>query len=99
VQFPRTGAALLAFGYDRQTTASSMSFTGFNQEQHHSVLRPRFLLPSDLSDNVAYQLYLADVDTVTGRFHESHYRQGDTVKVMEGGDSQLVHGWGVDVRV
>jgi long-subunit fatty acid transport protein len=62
---------VLAFGFDRQSNFSGgMSFTGFNPGSSiiQTYARNGAFYPSDLSDNLAYQLYLADIDTLTGRF-------------------------------
>lgn len=65
------GSMVLAFGYDRQNSfTGGMSFTGFNPGSSiiQSYARNGSYYPSDISGNIAYQLYLADIDTVTGRF-------------------------------
>jgi long-subunit fatty acid transport protein len=65
------GSMAIAFGYHRQNNfASGMSFEGFNQNSSiiQSYAPNGAYYPSDLSDNLAYQLYLADIDTVSGRF-------------------------------
>jgi long-subunit fatty acid transport protein len=67
----RRGSMVLAFGFDRQSNFSGgMSFTGFNPGSSiiQTYARNGAFYPSDLSDNLAYQLYLADIDTLTGRF-------------------------------
>jgi long-subunit fatty acid transport protein len=65
------GSMVLAFGFDRPNNFfSGMSFTGFNPGSSiiQSYARNGAFYPSDLSNNLAYQLYLADIDTLTGRF-------------------------------
>ena len=96
------GSMVLAFGYDRQNNfASGMSFTGFNPGSSiiQSYARNGSFYPSDLSDNIAYQLYLADIDTVTGRFTSPITgRVTQIAKVVEGGGlNNWSMGGGVDI--
>jgi len=61
----RRGSAVIAFGYDRQSSfADGLSFSGFNPNS--SILQKYapngILAPSDPTTNLAYELYLADVD-------------------------------------
>ncbi len=68
----RRGSMVLAFGYDRQSNfTGGMSYTGFNPTRSiiQTYAADGALYPSDLSENIAYQLYLADIDTTTGRFY------------------------------
>lgn len=85
----RQGSMVLAFGYDRQSNfAAGMSFTGFNPGSSiiQSYARNGAFYPSDLSDNLAYQLYLADIDTLTGRFQSPITGKiSQIAKVVEGG--------------
>jgi long-subunit fatty acid transport protein len=67
----RRGSLVLAFGFQRQGNfASGLEFKGFNPNSSiiQSYAPNGETYPSDLSDNLAYQLYLADLDTLTGRF-------------------------------
>lgn len=67
----RRGSAVLAFGYNRQSDfTTGVSFEGFNPNSSiiQTFARDSAFYPSDLSGNIAYQLYLADLDTNTGRF-------------------------------
>ena len=85
----RQGSMVLAFGYDRQSNfAAGMSFTGFNPGSSiiQSYARNGAFYPSDLSGNLAYQLYLADIDTLTGRFQSPITgKVSQIAKVVEGG--------------
>ena len=68
----RRGSMVLAFGFDRQSNfTGGMSYTGYNPSSSiiQTYAANGALYPSDLSDNIAYQLYLADIDTTTGRFY------------------------------
>lgn len=65
------GSLVVAFGYHRQANfASGLSFTGFNPNSSilQTYARDGAVYPDDISDNIAYQLYLADIDTLTGTF-------------------------------
>jgi long-subunit fatty acid transport protein len=67
----RRGSLVLAFGFQRQGSfVSGLEFSGFNPTS--SIIQTYApdggIYPSDLSNNLAYQLYLANIDTVTGRF-------------------------------
>jgi long-subunit fatty acid transport protein len=67
----RRGSLVLAFGFHREGNfASGLEFNGFNPNS--SIIQNSApngdIYPSDLSDNLAYQLYLANLDTLTGRF-------------------------------
>lgn len=83
------GSLVVAIGYNRQSDfTTGLSFKGFNPRS--SIIQtwaPNGQpYPSDLSDNVAYQLYLANIDTVERRFvsliDDSVMQSG---KVLEGG--------------
>jgi hypothetical protein len=85
----RRGSFTLAFGYNRSNDfASALSFNGFNP--YSSIIQnyapDGAFYPSDLSGNLAYQLYLANIDTIRGKFvsplHDSVTQSG---KVLEGG--------------
>jgi hypothetical protein len=83
------GSFVVAFGYHRQNNfTSGVSFSGFNPLSSYiqSWAPHDQPAPPDLSGNLAYQLYLADVDTTTGRF-VSPIRNGTTqgATVLEGG--------------
>jgi long-subunit fatty acid transport protein len=83
------GSFVVALGFQRQNSfASGLSFNGFNPNSSiiQTSARNGAAYPSDLSDNIAYQLYLADLDTVNGRFISpitNRVTQGATV--VEGG--------------
>lgn len=65
------GNLVLGFGFHRQANfLSGMSFTGFNPNSSiiQTYARNGAQYPSDISGNIAYQLYLADIDTVQGTF-------------------------------
>ena len=67
----RRGSLAIAFGYTRQSDfTTGVSFQGFNPGSSiiQTYARNGAPYPSDLSGNLAYQLYLANIDTVTGRF-------------------------------
>ncbi len=67
----RRGSLVLAFGFSRQAAfTSGLSFTGFNPNSSIiQVLAPNgTAAPTDLSGDIAYQLYLANVDSATGRY-------------------------------
>lgn len=67
----RRGSLVLAFGFQRQGNfTSGLDFKGFNPGSSiiQSYAPDGVSYPSDLSDNLAYQLFLADIDTLTGRF-------------------------------
>jgi long-subunit fatty acid transport protein len=83
------GSFVIGFGYHRQNNfTSGVSFSGFNPLSSYIQSWAPHNEPasSDLSGNLAYQLYLADVDTTTGRFI-SPIRNGTTqgATVLEGG--------------
>jgi len=83
------GSFVIGFGYHRQNNfTSGVSFSGFNPLSSYvqSWAPHNEPAPADLSGNLAYQLYLADVDTTTGRFI-SPIRNGTTqgATVLEGG--------------
>jgi hypothetical protein len=85
----RRGNAVLAFGFHRQSSfAGGTSFSGFNGNSSiiQTYAPDGSLYPSDLSDNIAYQLYLANLDTVSGRFVSPIFnRLTQSGKVVEGG--------------
>jgi long-subunit fatty acid transport protein len=67
----RRGSLVFAFGYSRNSNfTTGVSFDGFNPRS--SIIQTYApnggLYPSDLSGNLAYQLYLANIDSTTGRF-------------------------------
>jgi long-subunit fatty acid transport protein len=67
----RRGSMALAIGYQRQSVfAAGLDFNGFNPTSSYlqSSAPDGQQYPSDLSNNLAYQLYLANIDTLTGRF-------------------------------
>ncbi len=83
------GSFVIGFGYHRQNNfTSGLSFSGFNPLSSYiqSWAPHDEPAPSDLSGNLAYQLYLADLDTTTGRF-VSPIRNGTLqgATVLEGG--------------
>jgi long-subunit fatty acid transport protein len=83
------GNLVLAFGFHRQSNfLSGLSFTGFNPNSSiiQTYARNGAPYPSDLSDNIAYQLYLADFDTVSGTFISPiTNRVTQLAKVLESG--------------
>ncbi|MBI4534791.1 MAG: outer membrane protein transport protein [Ignavibacteriae bacterium] len=85
----RRGSLVLALGFTRNNNfTSGLSFDGFNLGSSiiQTYARDGALYPSDLSGNLAYQLYLANLDTITGRF-DSPIRDRVTQlgNVIEGG--------------
>jgi len=61
----RRGNAVMAFGFTRQSSfAGGVSFNGFNPNSSiiQTWARDGEKAPTDLSNNIAYQLYLANVD-------------------------------------
>lgn len=88
--FPTTrGSLVFALGYERQSDfTTGVSFKGFNTNSSiiQSWAPNGAVYPSDLSNNIAYQLYLANLDTITGRF-ESFIDDSVTQsgRVLEGG--------------
>lgn len=74
VVFPspvKRGAFVIAIGYNRENTfADAVSYTGFNPS--YSLIQDSAPdgqpYPYDLANNLGYQIYLADIDTLTGRF-------------------------------
>ncbi len=82
------GSFVVALGYSKQADfTTGMSFKGFNPNS--SIIQtwaPDGAPYSDLANNIAYQLYLANIDTVTGtwdsKIKDSLTQSG---KVIEGG--------------
>ncbi len=67
----RRGSLVLAMGYQRQSLFSAgLQFSGFNPNSSYiqNSAPDGQLYPSDLSNSLAYQLFLANIDTLTGRF-------------------------------
>ena len=65
------GSLVFAFGFSRNSNfTTGLAFDGFNPGS--SIIQMSApdggFYPSDLSGNLAYQLYLANIDTTTGRF-------------------------------
>lgn len=85
----RRGNLVVGFGFHRQNSfASGLSFSGFNPNSSiiQTYARNGASYPSDLADNIAYQLYLADLDSLTGHFVSPITdRLTQTAKVVEGG--------------
>jgi long-subunit fatty acid transport protein len=85
----RQGSFVLAFGFHRQNDfTAGASFSGFNPSASYIQTWAPDGQPygSDLSGNLAYQLYLADIDTVTGRWISPiRDRVGQSATVLEGG--------------
>jgi long-subunit fatty acid transport protein len=83
------GSFVLAFGYDRQSNfTGGMSFSAFDPTSSiiQTFAHNGTYYPSDLSNNIAYQLYLADIDTLTGRFISPITGKVTQIaKVVEGG--------------
>lgn len=67
----RRGSLVLAFGFQREGNfTNGLGFSGFNPNSSiiQSYAPDGMPYPSDLSQNMAYQLFLADLDTVTGNW-------------------------------
>ncbi len=67
----RRGSFVIALGFDRESNfTTGLQFLGFNPNSSiiQTYARDSSYYPSDLSNNLAYQLYLANLDTVNGRF-------------------------------
>jgi long-subunit fatty acid transport protein len=85
----RRGSAAVAFGYQRQSSyLQGLSFAGFNPSS--SIVQywahDGATYGSDLSGNIAYQLYLANLDTTAGKFISPiKNRMTQIGKVIEGG--------------
>ncbi len=65
------GSLVFAFGFARQSNfTTGMSFTGFNPLSSiiQTYAPDGALAPSSPSGNLAWELYLANIDTVTGRW-------------------------------
>lgn len=88
--FPTSrGSLVLAIGYGKYADyTTGLSFKGFNPGSSiiQTYASDGDFYPGDLSDNIAYQLYLANIDTINGRFisplNDSLTQSG---KVLEGG--------------
>lgn len=103
----RRGSLVLAFGYQRQADfTTGVSFSGFNpnssiiQTPDPQTWAPNgATYPSDLTNNLAYQLYLANIDTVNGTFISPiNGRLTQIGKVLEeGGLSNWSAGGALDV--
>ncbi|MBI1805225.1 MAG: outer membrane protein transport protein [Ignavibacteria bacterium] len=83
------GSFVIALGYGRQADfTTGLSFSGFNPRSSiiQTWAEDGQHYPSDLSNNIAYQLYLANLDTINGRF-DSRIKNNVTQsgKVIEGG--------------
>jgi len=85
----RQGSFVVAFGYHRQNDfTAGTSFTGFNPTASYIQTWSPDGRPygSDLSGNLAYQLYLSDIDTVSGRWISPiRDRVRQTATVLEDG--------------
>jgi long-subunit fatty acid transport protein len=83
------GNLALAFGFQRGANfTTGMSFTGYNPNSSiiQTYARDGASYPSDISGNIAYQLYLADIDTVNGTFVSPiSNRVTQLAQVLEGG--------------
>ncbi len=85
----KQGSLVLAFGFNRSALFNHpLSFSGFNPSS--SIIQTSAPngspYPGDLSSNWAYQLYLADIDTLSGRFVSPiTNRLTQSGKVTEGG--------------
>ena len=67
----RRGSLVFAFGFTRNSNfTSGVSFNGFNPNSSiiQTYAPDGTAYPSDLSGNLAYQLFLANLDTTTGRY-------------------------------
>lgn len=92
----RRGSLVLAFGFDRQNNfASGMLSSAFNPNtsiiQQYAANGAYY--PSDLSNNIAYQLYLANIDTVTGRFESPI--TGNLTQIIETIESGGLNNWSI----
>jgi len=83
------GNLAVAFGYNRQSNfTGGLSFAGFNPNSSilQTYARDGAAYPDDISDNIAYQLYLADIDTARGTFVSPiANRVTQVAKVIESG--------------
>jgi len=93
--FPTTrGSLVFAVGYGRQVDfTTGLAFMGLNPSSSivQSWAPDGARYPSDLSNNIAYQLYLANIDTINGVFDSKllgHLTQSG--KVLEGGGLNTV---------
>jgi len=85
----RRGSLVLAMGYQRQSVfTAGLQFGGFNPNSSYVQMsapdgQP---YPSDLGNNFSYQLFLANIDTLAGRFISPiKNRVTQTGNVLEGG--------------
>jgi long-subunit fatty acid transport protein len=85
----RQGSFVVAFGYHRQNDfTAGTSFSGFNPSASYIQTWSPDGQPygSDLSGNLAYQLYLSDIDTISGRWISPiRNRVTQTATVLEDG--------------
>ncbi len=97
------GSFVIALGYSKQADfTTGLSFKGFNPNS--SIIQSwapdgRSYNPADLSGNIAYQLYLANIDTIN-RVWDSKIMDSVTQsgKVLEGGGlNNYSAGLGVEV--
>lgn len=96
----RQGSLVFGFGFSRQSNfTTGLSFEGFNPNSSiiQTYAPDGAFYPSDLSGNLAYQLYLANVDTNTGRFDSPITGNLTQLgRVIEGGG---LNNWGFAVGV
>jgi long-subunit fatty acid transport protein len=85
----RKGSLVFAFGYDRNSDfTTGLSFSGFNPNSSiiQTYARAGASVPNDVSGNIAYQLFLANIDTLTNKFQSPiNGRVTQLAKVIEGG--------------
>ncbi len=96
----RRGSFVVAFGFTRQSNfTTGLSFNGFNPNSSiiQTFARDGDFYPSDLSGNLAYQLYLANVDTISGRFQSPiRDRVTQLATVLEGGG---LNNWSIGAAI
>jgi len=98
----RRGSLVLAFGFNRQSNfTTGISFERFNPSTSliQTYASDGDVAPSDPSGNIAYELFLADVDTSTGLWISPIMnRLGEMEKVIEGGGiNNWSAGMGIDM--
>lgn len=90
------GSLVLAFGYNRQDNfTSGMLSSAFSPRSSiiQQYATDSSYYPSDLSDNIAYQLYLANLDTVNGKFISPI--TGNVTQIIETIESGGLNNWSI----
>ncbi len=96
------GSLVLALGYTRNSNfTTGLSFNGFNSNSSiiQTYAQDGAPYPSDLSGNLAYQLFLANIDSTTGRFDSpitNNLTQSGQV-IESGGINNWSGGAGIDM--